>query len=109
MNWITEHKIPLGQWMEAVVDWLTSNATGFFDSIAFFLEWIILNLVDIFQWFPPLVPIALTAAIAWLLHRSVPLVVFITAALLLILNMGYWQEMLETFVLVLTATTTIVY
>lgn len=39
------------------------------------------------------------------LHRSLPLVVFIVLALLAILNLGYWQEMLETFVLVFAATT----
>jgi glycine betaine/proline transport system permease protein len=105
MNWITEHKIPLGSWMEAFVDWLTFNAAGFFDTISVSLEWLILFIVDIFQWFPPYVPMLLTAALAWALHRSIPLVIFVVAALLLILNLGYWQEMLETFVLVLTATT----
>ncbi|UTW02108.1 choline ABC transporter permease subunit [Amphritea atlantica] len=105
MNWITEHKIPLGNWMEAFVDWLTYNAAGFFDAISISLEWLILSVVEIFQWFPPFVPMIMTAALAWALHRSIPLVIFVVVALLLILNLGYWQEMLETFVLVLTATT----
>ena len=47
---------------------------------------------------------ALVAGIAYALHRSVGLVIFVVAALLLILNLGYWTEMLETLVLVLTAT-----
>ncbi|KOO11706.1 ABC transporter permease, partial [Vibrio xuii] len=38
-------------------------------------------------------------------HRSIPLVLFVIGALLTILNLGYWQEMLETFVLVFAATT----
>ncbi|MDI3324349.1 choline ABC transporter permease subunit [Pontibacterium granulatum] len=105
MNWFTENKLPLGSWMEAFVDWLTFNAAGFFDAISISLEWVILSMVDIFQWFPPFVPMALTAAIAWALHRSMPLVIFVVVALLLILNLGYWKEMIETFVLVLTATT----
>ncbi|PNH80717.1 choline ABC transporter permease subunit [Vibrio diazotrophicus] len=105
MNIITEHKIPLGSWMETGVDWLTINASGFFDTISFLLENIIMLLVDVFKWMPPAAPILLTAAIAWWLHRSVSLVVFIIAALLLILNLGYWQEMLETFVMVFSATT----
>ncbi|MCF7363570.1 MULTISPECIES: choline ABC transporter permease subunit [Vibrio] len=105
MNIITEHKIPLGSWMETGVDWLTINASGFFDTISFLLESIIMLLVDVFKWMPPAAPILLTAAIAWWLHRSVSLVVFIIAALLLILNLGYWQEMLETFVMVFSATT----
>ncbi|MBT2916998.1 ABC transporter permease subunit, partial [Vibrio anguillarum] len=57
------------------------------------------------KWIPPAVPILVTAAIAWYLHRQISLVVFVIAALLLILNLGYWQEMLETFVLVFAATT----
>ncbi|MDN3611070.1 choline ABC transporter permease subunit [Vibrio ostreicida] len=105
MNFITNNKIPVGAWMETVVDWLTLNAAGFFDAISFFLETVILFVVDIFKWMPPAIPIVLTATIAWYLHRSIPLVLFIVAALLTILNLGYWQEMLETFVLVFAATT----
>ncbi|MBY7877263.1 choline ABC transporter permease subunit [Vibrio fluvialis] len=102
---ISDHKIPLGSWMETGVDWLTLHASGFFDAISFMLESIIMVLVDVFKWFPPAVPIVVTAALAWWLHRSLSLVIFIIAALLLILNLGYWQEMLETFVLVFAATT----
>ncbi|MCG6392108.1 choline ABC transporter permease subunit [Vibrio fluvialis] len=102
---ISDHKIPLGSWMETGVDWLTLHASGFFDAISFLLESIIMVLVDVFKWFPPAVPIMVTAALAWWLHRSLSLVIFIIAALLLILNLGYWQEMLETFVLVFAATT----
>ncbi|MCW8347106.1 choline ABC transporter permease subunit [Vibrio sp. ZSDZ65] len=104
MDFITEHKIPLGDWMATFVDWLTYNAAGFFDSLSYGLESMIMMLVDLFKWFPPSVPIVMTALIAWFLHRSLSLVIFVVAALLLIMNLGYWQEMLETFVLVLTAT-----
>jgi len=105
VNFITDNKIPLGQWMETGVDWLTLNAAGVFDAISYFLETVILFVVDIFKWMPPALPIVITALLAWLLHRSLPLVLFVVAALLLILNLGYWQEMLETFVLVFAATT----
>ncbi|MFA0056752.1 choline ABC transporter permease subunit [Vibrio echinoideorum] len=105
MNLITENKIPVGQWMEAGVDWLTINAAGFFDAISIFLETVIMFLVDVFKWMPPALPIVMTAAIAWYLHRKPSLVIFVVAALLTILNLGYWQEMLETFVLVFAATT----
>ncbi|MDP2522481.1 choline ABC transporter permease subunit [Neptunomonas phycophila] len=104
MDWLTDHKLPLGDVMERFVDWLTLNAAGFFDTISISLEWVITLLVDLFQWFPPMVIVAFTAAIAYALHRSVGLVIFIVASLLLILNLGYWEEMLETLVLVLTAT-----
>lgn len=104
MDWLTDHKLPLGDVMERFVDWLTLNAAGFFDAISISLEWIITLLVDLFQWFPPMAIVAATAAIAYALHRSIGLVVFIVVALMLILNLGYWEEMLETLVLVLTAT-----
>lgn len=105
MNFITNNKIPVGEWMETGVDWLTLNAAGFFDTISIFLETVILFVVDVFKWMPPAFPIVLTAAIAWYLHRSIPLMLFIVGALLTILNLGYWQEMLDTFVLVFAATT----
>ncbi len=104
MDWLTDHKLPLGDVMERFVDWLTLNAAGVFDTISISLEWVITLLVDLFQWFPPMAIVAFTAAIAYALHRSVGLVIFIVASLLLILNLGYWEEMLETLVLVLTAT-----
>eukprot|EP00487_Bulimina_marginata_P000454 TRINITY_DN10833_c0_g1_i1.p1 TRINITY_DN10833_c0_g1~~TRINITY_DN10833_c0_g1_i1.p1 ORF type:complete len:138 (-),score=17.49 TRINITY_DN10833_c0_g1_i1:172-585(-) len=92
VNFITENKIPVGQWMEAGVDWLTINAAGFFDAVPIFLETVILFLVDVFKWMPPALPIVITAALAWYLHRKLSLVIFVVAALLTILNLGYWQE-----------------
>lgn len=104
MNWITEHKLPLGSWMESFVDWLIGNAAFFFDAIAISLEWMILGITDILLMVPAIVIIALTAALGWWLQRSVALVVFVVASLLLIANLGYWTEMIETLVLVLMAT-----
>ncbi|WBA09436.1 choline ABC transporter permease subunit [Salinivibrio kushneri] len=105
MNIITDNKIPLGQWMENGVDWLTMNAAGFFDAISIGLDTSIMFLVDIFKWMPPAMPIIMTALLAWYLQRRLSIVIFVVSALLLILNLGYWQEMLETFVLVFAATT----
>ena len=104
MNIFTDYKIPLGSWMETVVDWLTIHASGFFDAISISLETAIMFLVDIFKAMPPALPIILTAALAWWLHRRISLVIFVVVSLLLILNLGYWQEMLETFVMVFSAT-----
>ncbi len=105
MNFITQYKIPLGHWMELLVDWLTIHASGLFDTISIVLEDVIMFLVDLFKAMPPALPIVITAALAWYLHRRLSLVIFIVVAFLLILNLGYWQEMLETFVMVFAATT----
>lgn len=77
VDFITNNKIPVGEWMETGVDWLTMNGAGFFDAISILLETVILFVVDIFKWMPPAIPIVLTAALAWYLHRSIPLVIFI--------------------------------
>lgn len=90
--------------MEFVVDWLTMHASAFFDAISYTLENSIMFLVDVFKWMPPAAIIILTALLAWWLHRKISMVIFVVFSLLLILNLGYWQEMLETFVLVFSAT-----
>ena len=41
----------------------------------------------------------------WLLHRSIGLVIFVAASMLLIINLGYWVETIQTLVLVVSATT----
>jgi len=90
--------------MEAFVDWLVGNAAGFFDAISISLEWLILGMTDFLQSFSPLAFIALVGALAWWLHRSWPLVIYSLLSLLIIANLGYWVEMIETLVLVLMAT-----
>ncbi|MFB9885287.1 choline ABC transporter permease subunit [Balneatrix alpica] len=104
MDWLTDHKLPLGRWMEAVVNWLISNGAGFFDAIAWLLESSILAVVGVLGMIPPLALIAAIGVLAWWLQRRWLLVGFVVSALLLILNLGYWREMLDTLVLVLTAT-----
>ena len=68
------------------IDWLL-------DSFAYFIGLI-----------PPLLFVALVAGLAYWLHRSIVLVVGVVIGLLLILNIGYWDEMLFTVVLVWAST-----
>ncbi|RBO78502.1 MULTISPECIES: choline ABC transporter permease subunit [Marinomonas] len=104
MNWLTDNKIPLGAWMENFVDWLVDAASVFFDLVSITLETMIISMVDAIEWLHPLVVIGVVLAGAWFLHRSIGLLVFIAAALLLIINMGYWVETIQTLVLVVSAT-----
>ncbi|MGR0277938.1 choline ABC transporter permease subunit [Marinomonas dokdonensis] len=105
MNWLTDNKIPLGAWMENFVDWLVDAAAAFFDLISITLETMIVSMVDAIEWMHPLAVIGVILGLVWFLHRSLGLTIFIAAALLLIINMGYWVETLQTLVLVITATT----
>lgn len=101
MEWMSEYKIPLGEYMGIFVDFLNDNAAGFFDWISLVLGVTIESTTAFFVWLPAWSVIALIAGIAWWLHRSKALVLFSILSLLLIVNLGYWQETIETLVLVL--------
>ncbi|AYC35002.1 choline ABC transporter permease subunit [Pseudomonas cavernae] len=101
---LTDEKIPLGQTIAAGVDWLTRHGAAYFDPFAAGLEQLIHGLTQALLWFPPLALIGLFALFTQLLQRSWRLTLFCTLALLLILNLGYWQETLETLAQVLFAT-----
>ena len=96
------YKIPLGDYTEDFVDWLVDNGSGFFDLISDSLEWLINLLTSALLWLPPSAFIVVIAAIAYGVHRSIPLVLFAIASLLLIWNLGYWQETMQTLSLVYT-------
>ncbi|MDH2435738.1 ABC transporter permease [Pokkaliibacter plantistimulans] len=104
MDWLTGHKLPLGHWIENVVNWLIANGSSFFDAVSWLLEGVIMGLVGVLNAFPPLALVAIVGVFAWWLQRRVVLTIFVVASLLLILNLGYWREMLDTLVMVLMAT-----
>ena len=104
MNWLTEYKIPLGSWIKSLVDLLNAHAAGLFDFISWVLGGLINGMTVALVATPPLILIALLALLAWLLHRSWQLVALVVVSLLLIINLGYWQETLETLALVVSAT-----
>ncbi len=104
MEWLTDNKIPIGAWIKSFVDVLNDNAAWFFDFIADVLGLAINGLIDAMLWLPPLLLVALFAGLAFWLHRSWRLPAAMTAALLLVINLGYWEETVETLALVVVAT-----
>jgi glycine betaine/proline transport system permease protein len=104
MDWLTDHKIPLGSWINSLVDLLNAHAAGLFDFISWVLGGLIDGMTDALVAVPPFVLVALLALLAWVLHRSWQLVALVVVSLLLIINLGYWQETLETLALVVSAT-----
>lgn len=99
-----DYKLPLGEYTEIFFDWLVDNASGFFDVISDSLEWLIQLLTSGLLWLHPAAFIVVVAGLAYWLHRSLSLVIFAVVSLLLIWNIGYWQETMETLSLVLYAT-----
>ena len=105
-EWLTgrDIKIPLGDWVDAAVDWVSRILKDPIDAFSAATEFLIEGTAWLLQLCPPLVLIALIAALAWYLQRSIVLVVGTLLSLLLVVNLGYWEETIETLTLVLFAT-----
>ncbi len=103
-EWLVEHKIPLGSWVKSFVDLLNEHAQVVFDFISLVIGAWIDGLTTVLIAIPPLLLIAAFAGLAYLLHRSIALAVFAALALLLVVNLGYWQATLETLSLVICST-----
>ena len=103
-EWLTDHKIPLGLWLRDFVNGLTTHAQGVFDTISLVLGSLIDALTAGLEAIPPLLFIAIVTAGAYWLHRSKALALFAALSLLLIVNLGYWTETVQTLSLVFCAT-----
>jgi glycine betaine/proline transport system permease protein len=104
LDWLTAHKLSLGAWVAAAIDWITTNAQGFFDVVTLILGGALDGIMAALLFIPPLLFVALAALGTWLLHRSIPLALGVLLGLLLIINLGFWQATIETLTLVLFAT-----
>jgi len=106
MDWLTTYKIPLGNWISDGVDLLDTHAAFVFDAISIGLGGLIETIIDLLQAVPAVLLVALFAAGAYALHRSWKLALLIALSLLLVINLGYWEETTETLALVVVATAT---
>lgn len=104
MDWLTDTKIPIGELIAQFVDFLNEHASGVFDAISDSLGWLIDGSTDLLIAIPALVVIAVLTVVAWVLHKRPGLTLFTALSLLLIINLGLWEETVQTLVLVLYAT-----
>lgn len=96
-------RIPVGDWAESGIDWLTQNASGLFDLISTIFNFLVGNLTYGLTALEPLVMIVILALIAWIV-RSWRLALGTALTFLLVLSMEQWVHMMETMALVLVAT-----
>jgi glycine betaine/proline transport system permease protein len=115
-SWLLDDdgKIMIGRGAKVAVDWITDNLAGLFNLISIVFTNIYNGLVWVL--FGPfesgsqsatyyaLFMIVVFCGIAWLLRRQFGVVVFTALGLLLIYNLGYWLEAMQTLALVLVAT-----
>ena len=103
-QWITSHKIPVGETMAVVIDWTKAHGTYLFDGISVIIRGTVDGVNAALRALPAPALIVGAALLAWLLRRSLALAAFVGLALLFILNQGYWLATLETLALVMVAT-----
>lgn len=98
------YKIPLGRSVERFLDWLVDSGDWLFDGISIALEWLIDGATDLLLWFPPWAFIIGFGIFSYALRRNIGLTIFVVLSFLLIWNLGYWEETLQTLVMVVCAT-----
>lgn len=102
--WLTDNKIPLGRAIGDGVDWLNDHAAFVFYAISDSLGFVIDGVTEALLWAHPLAIVALFGALAWLIHRDWKLLALVVVSFLLVINLGYWEETMETLSLVVFAT-----
>ena len=102
-RWLADHKLPVGDAMARFIEWVKTHGRVAFSAIAVVIRGSVDGLTALLRATPSPLLVLGAAALAWFLRRSWPLVVFVIAALLFIMNQGYWEPTLETLSLVIVA------
>ncbi|MBS3769352.1 MAG: proline/glycine betaine ABC transporter permease [Bacteroidales bacterium] len=108
--------IELGNWVESGVEWLSDNASGFFNGISAGIDSMVTFLETILLFPPAYITILILALIAYLLNSkgrkffskgawkaAGGIAVFAVLGLLLLHIMGYWEETMQTIALILVS------
>ncbi len=95
----------IGQWVADGIDWLQTNASGFFDAISNVMSFLVQSLTDLLLAMPITVGVILFVLLAWFV-RSVRFAIATLIALLLVIGMDQWDNSMRTLSLVLIATLT---
>ncbi|MGG7568478.1 choline ABC transporter permease subunit [Rhodovulum sp. DZ06] len=103
MDWLTDNKIPVGDWSADIFDWIRVNAGGLLDALSMAMETLVDAILWVLQTPHPLIVVALFTAAAYGLRRSWKIAAFVFFGFLFILNQGYWEETTESLTLVLSA------
>jgi glycine betaine/proline transport system permease protein len=97
-------KIPVGQWAKVFIEYLTDNFYEEFRLFSDGLDWLINGLILLLGAIPPVLLILIICVLGYWLHRNWKLVGGIGIALLIIVNLGYWDRTIETVALVIYST-----
>ena len=96
-------KIPLAEWTESGVDWITDTFDGAFDLLDSIIDLIIGSLEFVLLAAPALLMVAILGVIAFLL-AGWRVALFTVLGLLFIISLDLWEAAMQTLALVLAAT-----
>jgi glycine betaine/proline transport system permease protein len=96
-------RIPLGDWIEGGLDWLTSEFSNVTRSISQVTQNGIDGLNDALMWLPPWALLLIIVGICWRVSNY-RLAIGALLGLALVWNMSLWTPMIETLTLVVIAT-----
>jgi glycine betaine/proline transport system substrate-binding protein len=102
-GWISGHKIPVGDWVTVLIDQVKSHGRLFFDGVSAVGRGSVDGLTALLEAIPAPALLLGIIALTWGLRRALLPCIFIGAALLFIMNQGYWTATLETLSLVIVA------
>jgi len=101
--WVSDHKIPVGDSVAVMIEYVKTHGRVLFDGVSAVIRGSVDGLTALLRAIPSPLLILGAAALSWVLRRSLPLAAFVVAALLFIMNQGYWEPTLETLSLVIAA------
>jgi ABC-type proline/glycine betaine transport system, permease component len=98
-------KIPIGQFVSDIVDWIEANLGWLLDGITAVLRFLLNGFQDILSFLPPLVMIPVFGVLIYLItRRDIRLSLLSIAGLLLIWNLQLWDQAMMTLSLVIAST-----
>lgn len=103
LDWLTEYKIPVGDFAEAIFDWVRDNGKFVLEALSWLMETLIDGILWLLETPHPFVVVLAFMAFTYLLQRSWKVTAFVGVGFLFILNQDYWDETLESLTLVLSS------
>ncbi|MDQ0227949.1 ABC transporter permease [Metabacillus niabensis] len=95
-------KLPIADWIDVLIEWLVEHFEPFFEGIATGLEFFVDGIVLGLGYIPVIILALLVSLLAWKVCNW-KIALFTIIGLLLIDNLGYWENMLDTIALVITS------
>lgn len=101
-EFFSNYQLPIGEWVETGVDWLSNNAKPLFDAVKWPIDVVLTNSEALLLAMPWFVVILLVAAIGYFTNGW-KISLLSAVGLLLIGFMGYWEATMSTLSMVVTA------